>query len=95
MLRATTIALAALIACSGLAQAQPSEAVAGVRYGDLDLSTDAGARVMVDRLTRAAFQTCKHRLGTPAHRKCVAETVSKSVAALNTPQVTKQYLARR
>lgn len=95
MLRTITIALATLITCAGLAQTQPTEAVAGVRTNDLDLSTDAGARTMVDRLTRAAIETCKYPMGTPAHRKCVAETVSKAVVALNTPEVTKQYLARR
>ena len=95
MLRPITIILAALVTSATVAYAQPAQAVTGVRTNDLDLSTEAGASALVDRLHHAAFEACKQPWGTPAHRRCVAQTVAKSVAALNAPLVTKQYLARR
>lgn len=95
MFRPLTIVFAAFMTATTVAQAQPIEVPTGVRYSDLDLSTEAGAAKLVDRLRQAAYRTCKQPLGTPVHRRCVAETVAKSVAALNTPLVTKQYLAQR
>lgn len=89
------IILAALITSAPIAYAQPAQAITGVRYSDLDLSTEAGASTLVDRLRHAAYQACKQPWGTPVHRRCVAETVAKSVAALNAPLVTKRYLAQR
>jgi UrcA family protein len=87
------IALAALI--TSAAYAQPAQTIPAVHYSDLDLSTEAGAATVVDRLRHAAHQTCKQPWGTPAQRRCVAETVAKSVTSLNAPLVTKLYLARR
>lgn len=95
MLRPVTITFAALVSCASLAQAQSAELLTGVRYSDLDLSTNAGASTLIDRLTHAAYEACKYPWGTPVHRKCVAVTVSRSIAALNAPVVTKRYLAQR
>lgn len=95
MLRPITVAVAALITSAGLAYAEPAVPLTGVTYADLDLSTDAGAAKLVDRLHRAAFKACKYPVGTPVQRRCVAEAVVKAVVAINNPTVTKQYLARR
>lgn len=94
-MRAISIALVTLVTCAGLAHAQPTAPLSGVKYTDLDLTTDEGAATLVDRVQRAAFLACKYPIGTPVQRRCVAETVAKSIAAINTPAVTKQYLARR
>ncbi len=57
MLRPITIVLAALITTA--AQAQPVQVPTGVRTSDLDLSTEAGASRLVNRLPQAAYHTCQ------------------------------------
>jgi UrcA family protein len=87
---------AALAACVCFAQAQTSDTSQNaVRYSDLDLTTDSGAGVMLDRMTQAALKVCKENTGTPAQRRCVAEALAGSVKSLNAPAVTRLYLARR
>jgi len=87
---------AALATCVCFAQAQPSDAGQSVvRYSDLDLTTDSGAGIMLDRMTQAAIKACNKEPGTPIYRRCVAETLAGSVKSLNAPTVTRLYLARR
>lgn len=97
MSRLIALSAAALVASACLAYAQPDkirqEVV--VNYSDLDLSTEAGARTMLDRIAQAAPAACKHRDGLIDHRRCIAETIANSVASLNAPLVTRLYTESR
>jgi UrcA family protein len=65
-----------------------------VKYGDLNLNSDAGARVMLGRITSAASRACGealdlHMLGRFAlYTHCKAASIDQAVRALNAPLVT-------
>lgn len=68
-----------------------------VSYADLDLSNDAGARVLLRRIDQAARAVCGDRSGPMPITKrnqirmCIAETTGQTVAAVNAPVVTALY----
>ena len=72
-----------------------------VRYGDLDLTSDAGATTMYDRLRTAAKTACGGVLDPLASlgqigriRKCRATALAGAVATLRAPLVTALYDTR-
>jgi UrcA family protein len=88
-------ALAVLGSVTGprLATAQEQVGVT-VRYGDLNLTTDAGAKVMLNRIRMAAREACGWTPPTydlaaqPIFRRCVGEATNRAVAMLDSPLVT-------
>ena len=63
-----------------------------VRYGDLDLSTAAGARTLYRRLSTAAHQVCPFEDSkAPAqmayNNTCRAEAVARALHDINSPQL--------
>lgn len=101
------LAAAPLFAAAG---AQPASTVRGdavVRYGDLDLASAAGARVMLARIERAAEEACGRSPylrdpGSPQinfrmsdYRNCREQSVAQAVASLNAPAVTRLYAETR
>ncbi len=89
---------AGALATSGPAAAQANDDGAGlkvtVRYSDLDLSREAGARIVYQRIKSAATEACG---GQPDIRlltsrmiyiHCRAETIDRAVKTLNAPLVT-------
>jgi UrcA family protein len=68
-----------------------------VQYADLNLSSPAGAKVMLQRIHRAADAVCgpqsTSRIDRVArlHETCVKHAISGSVRQLNIPMVTALY----
>jgi UrcA family protein len=68
-----------------------------VPYGDLDLTTSAGAERFLDRVKRAAIQVCggqpdiRDLAARRAFRECVERTMDSVVAQLRAPRVTAMY----
>jgi UrcA family protein len=95
----TQIALAAVtlvVAFAGGAYAQQAPQL-HVKYGDLNISTTAGANVLYRRIRAAAVQVC----GVPDHRElarsaqaeaCTARAVADAVAKVDAPALTRTYL---
>lgn len=105
MLRALLL-FAAAFAFAAAAPAQPPAQLRGdslVRYGDLDLSREADARTLLNRLDMAATQACGGRPTLRGNRPgldtflradfqdCHAEALANAVAALQAPVVTKLF----
>jgi UrcA family protein len=92
-------ALAAALAVAGSAFAQTDDdpgaphSVA-VRYADLNLSSEAGARAMLDRITDAASRACGGDVDLrmlerrALYNRCKADTIDRAVRALDAPLVT-------
>ena len=65
-----------------------------VSYADLNLNTQAGARVLYNRFRSAAAQVCgdvnlKRLEAAPAAKTCVDRAIVSSVRAVNHAQLTK------
>jgi len=65
-----------------------------VSYQDLNLSTEAGAKVLYERIHGAANQVCgsvevRDLPGVRAHAACVEKAVSDAVAAVNNQRLTQ------
>jgi len=91
VIAASLIALS-WVACSAQARAA-GETVVGVEkvsYGDLNLATEAGAKVLYRRLRRAADQACtiQGSLVNAGWRACYVKALNSAVASVNKPMVT-------
>ena len=68
-----------------------------VRYSDLDLSTEAGAKALLTRIRRAANLVCNGNdwrapmTRSYGFRSCVQAAQSKAVADVGSPMVTALY----
>lgn len=74
----------------------PSKAV--VKYSDLDINTEAGARALFHRLMKAADEICPvdattHYLNR-IENTCVYATMTKAVRDVNSAALSKFYAAR-
>ena len=63
-----------------------------VRYGDLDLSTTDGARVLYQRISVAARQVCPYEVTKVLsqigkNRACREAAIERAVSAVNNPQL--------
>ena len=94
MIFVTFVALAGA-AASGTVVAQPYGQVSAkkVTYGDLNLETEAGAKVLYARLRQAAQDVCSLYQSDELARKmvwrtCVENSLSHAVGRINKPQVT-------
>jgi UrcA family protein len=80
----------------GLGRTQMSPQIA-VSYADLDLSREAGARVMLSRLETAASSVCGgwpdlHRLeNLTIYRACTRKAMDGAVAQLGSSRVSALY----
>ncbi|MDB6012952.1 MAG: hypothetical protein JWL65_5202 [Gammaproteobacteria bacterium] len=92
--------IAVLVGCLlagsvGAAQAATSEdamPTVVVRYGDLDLSTTDGARVLYQRISVAAHQVCPFEYSKAVsqigkNRACREAAIERAVNAVNNPQL--------
>lgn len=69
-----------------------------VRYGDLNLTTDGGARVLLERIQLAADTVCpaadNRDLGRfMAHRRCVRLAIAQAVQQVGNARVAAVYWA--
>jgi UrcA family protein len=85
------------IAGSALAQTEDDPGAprsVTVRYSDLNLSSEAGARAILARITDAASRACGGDVDLrmlerrALYYRCKAETVDRAVRALDAPLVT-------
>jgi UrcA family protein len=105
------ISLAAVATFATLAQAQTGDRFirrdVSVSYADLDLTTDRGAAIMLNRIKHAAVEACG---GSPyfnslyetapgyvmtEFRKCHDNAVDKAVALLHSPALVRLYAESR
>jgi UrcA family protein len=108
MLRIFGISLAAMTVLGSVANAWPAYDTVRqdvtVRYGDLNLATDAGAHAMLVRINQAAQKACggspffygTYSIAPGLARKgfatCQTNAVSAAVKSLNAPLVTRLYV---
>jgi UrcA family protein len=89
-----TAVSAAPIVC---AQAGLERTSTRVAYGDLDLSTRAGATTLLKRMKAATRQVCgakpapKEIAAMLRHQACAQEAMSRAVAAIDSPLVTALF----
>ncbi len=72
---------------------------ATVNYGDLDLSTQAGALTLYRRIAAAARQVCpdedtRNLASFARSRACQAEAIARAVSDSHIPQLAAVYAAR-
>ncbi len=86
------ISIIAFLPWGGETRAEP------VRYNDLDLSSDAGAATLLDRIRGAARRTCSPSSTVPDtfgdtlnFQQCFGDAVAQAVAGLNIPTLTHVY----
>lgn len=98
------VALAALACLAGSAQVLASSQQieihsVTVRYGDLDLTSSAGAAALYQRIQGAARLACgyeDHRLARlPYVNHCNNSAISDAVATVNSPLLTAIHAAHR
>jgi UrcA family protein len=82
---------AAVLVGVGHAAEVPARAVT---YRDLNLNTEAGAKVLYQRIHGAANEVCgnvevRDLPGVRAHEACVEKAVSDAVAAVNSQRLTQ------
>jgi UrcA family protein len=94
-----------LVGSVGAAQAAtpvPAVPTVVVRYGDLDLSTAEGTRVLYQRISVAAHQVCpvlitKDLALVGKNRACREAAIERAVNAVNTPELVamrSEYVKR-
>jgi UrcA family protein len=93
----TVLALGAAGASqSAFAQSDETPSVT-VQYADLNLSTGAGAKAMLQRIQHAANSVCGPQSSQPIdrmarlHETCVKQAISHAVSQLKNPMVTALY----
>jgi len=71
-----------------------------VKFGDLDLNTDAGRRELLDRLSKAASRVCQDYAYVnwslryrEAYRSCYASTLASAVDKVHQAQVSALFAA--
>ena len=70
-----------------------------VEYKDLNLDGSAGAQMLYKRIQGAANQVCgkadvRDLRAVSGRKACVERAVSDAVAAVNSPRLTRVYLAK-
>jgi UrcA family protein len=101
-MKTLAFALAAVCLASGFASAQPpagpsADGAPVLRYAELDLTRERGARVLVGRIKQAAHTFCGPEprpvsLGEyERYQACVQETAGAAVRRVNAPLVTAVY----
>jgi UrcA family protein len=96
--RAAAIAALLLAAAAPVAQAQPvTQVIRRVPYGDLDLATAQGARVMLLRIRQTAATACAQPRSAALpraeaeERRCQVATVARAVSDLGSARVAALY----
>jgi UrcA family protein len=74
-----------------------------VKFGDLDLNTEAGGRELLDRLSKAADRVCRERVKVVspldafgyrrAYVSCYRDTLSTGVDKVHHPQLSALFVA--
>jgi UrcA family protein len=89
------VAVAAMSAAMLVGVVHAAEVPArAVTYRDLNLNTEAGAKVLYQRIHGAANEVCgnvevRDLPGVRAHEACIEKAVSDAVAAVNNQRLTQ------
>ena len=82
----------------GQAPLKPDNLTAHVSYGDLNLRSEAGALILLSRLSRATDIVCGGRPGygqmaarARAWRQCREQSLSEAVVSVGAPVVSRLY----
>jgi UrcA family protein len=100
--------ISVILAASGLAltlaapaQAETAGRQVEVRYGDLDLTGETGAEILLRRLEAAAARVCdagntsfRDFRAVRAARACAQDALSKAVASVDAPLVQSLHASR-
>ena len=101
--RSALPAFVALIAAAlpiATSQAAAAPDAIGIRYADLNLSTEAGVAVLHGRVRRAAADYCEPtRLLTgsrvsPGHSRCVKDAVETTLRQIGNPGLSALHASR-
>ena len=105
----TTLAMAAVLGAGAPAHASPDPSDTttysrAVRVSDLDLSNEASARALIQRIRTTATHVCTRASGRVAtdpllwtsrnFRDCVQNASDRAVASVNQPMVTALYTGK-
>jgi UrcA family protein len=89
---------AAGVATAQTASAQTAPSATQVTYADLDLSTEAGARILLRRINLAAHEACADVVHSPllpraavAHGRCVATATRTAIDAVGSVTVANAH----
>lgn len=94
VIAAAVIALSAAVAPPRVDAAEQADVLTkNVGYGDLDLNSEMGARVLYARLRNAAQEVCAPLEGSDLNaktlwKKCYDHAIGAAVSAVNKPAVT-------
>jgi len=97
----TVLAMCTAIGAVGNARAAGADAsTLTVRYSDLNLSTEQGARVLYGRILAAAYRVCAadNMLDLDAMataRVCREEAITKAVRSVNSPLLASVHAERQ
>lgn len=101
---ALAASLASLVGSAQVLGATPWEAPweahsVTVRFGDLDITTSAGAAALYHRIEAAARVTCGYEdhpfVRPPYTERCNSSAISAAVASVNSPLLSAIHAARR
>jgi UrcA family protein len=92
----STTMLAGVTQAGGTDDIVPKQVVS---YKDLNLNSNEGTRVLYRRIQGAANQVCgkvetRDLQGERVHKACFERAISQAVAAVNSPMLTRVYLAK-
>lgn len=97
MFVATIVALGAFGLVAAPVRAESTTRSATVRYDDLDLASDAGARALYGRLVSAARDVCGSDASVASRAElvesnaCIAEATRRAVIRVNAPSLNALY----
>ena len=96
------VAVIAAVLVSGASQARSVDDLRQrvVNYSDLNLSNEAGAAVLYQRITRAAHAVCElpipwDAVAAARVRKCIHAARARSVNEINAPELTRYFESRQ
>ena len=94
----TQIRSAARCATTAATPSSPDVPAAIVRFGDLNLGTEAGARTLYHRIASVARQVCPDAEARDLSRKvraqaCQKEAIERAVRAVNSPRLATAHAA--
>jgi UrcA family protein len=99
MYRFVIVAMATAVSAAPIvcAQAGVKQTSVRVAYGDLDLSTRAGAATLLKRMKAATRRVCgaepspREIAAMSRHQVCAQDAMSRAVAAIDSPLVTALF----
>ena len=68
-----------------------------VKFGDLNLGSEAGAQALYQRITRAANKMCEEatdRFPTVEYRNCVTRAIADAVAKVDRPALYVEHQSK-